>query len=677
MMAPEPLRSAMTIGCVEDTSLALPSDSKLRSGQQRVLDQVHTIKRGKSKSWKNGQLSPSPTSQTPTFSEFGSFKFSPSKTNDNFSRSKSMVAGYSKTRAKGQEAHGQQTFRTQMNRHSTHSMTNGTQMTSSQTRIVQPPSAHTEGKMGTIKTSKKDLQQSAGSSGVNLSDLTLKEAVGYLSHPEENFQQCGANFIQHTTFKEESAKQEVFQLGGIPALVTILRSTNPGVNKAAAGALRNLVFKNLDNKLEVQHCGGIAKALQLLKETDSTETRKQITGLLWNLSSSDELKEELTATALPALTENVVVPFTCWSDNSTNNNIHPDVFYNSTGCLRNLSCGKHRERHAMRKCDGLINSLIGYVQSCVAEENPDDESVENCACILHNLTYHLEMEEPEAFSAYCPQVGVQDGSKKSSPIGCFSPKSSKAQKQFLFDEDWTMPEDGAPSGVKWLCNPKTMNTYLSLLSSSQKDGTQEACCGALQNLTSSGGLGSMAMSRILVQKLSAPLYISHLLKSPNSALQKSSMSLLNNMSRTCGVQPTIAKQILPQLTSLLSSGPREMGKSDDTIAAACTTAQNLMMADTEVSKKVINDELVTSLADLSENGAFPKGSKAAALLLYDLWNEKNLQGFVKKLGLSKSLFVNNNTTAVYRLLVRVLTPKFSQPARHNTPDDVDRRRYKT
>lgn len=209
---------------------------------------------------------------------------------------------------------------------------------------------------------------SRGSSGVNLSDLTLKEAVGYLSHPEENFQQCGANFIQHTTFKEESAKQEVkalahkytintsctntpskqaqredcflaccrdtssgmlcedlcvtclegmggesyhhrtwlqvvfvtygvvdvlprltrfplcisvlqvFQLGGIPALVTILRSTNPGVNKAAAGALRNLVFKNLDNKLEVQHCGGIAKALQLLKETDSTETRKQITG---------------------------------------------------------------------------------------------------------------------------------------------------------------------------------------------------------------------------------------------------------------------------------------------------------------------------------------------------------------------------------------------------------------
>lgn len=63
MMAPEPLRSAMTSLGSDDTSLAVPSDNKLRSGQQRVLDQVHTIKRSKSKHGvKNGTLSPSPTS---------------------------------------------------------------------------------------------------------------------------------------------------------------------------------------------------------------------------------------------------------------------------------------------------------------------------------------------------------------------------------------------------------------------------------------------------------------------------------------------------------------------------------------------------------------------------------------------------------------------------------------
>lgn len=65
--------------------------------------------------------------------------------------------------------------------------------------------------------------------------------------------------------------------------------------------------------------------------------------------------------------------------------------------------------------------------------------------------------------------------------------------------------------------------------------------------------------------------------------------------------PCSAKQILPELTRLLSSGPHEMGNSDETIATTCSTVQNLMLADTEVSKKVINNELVSSLADLSEN----------------------------------------------------------------------------
>ncbi len=62
---PEPLKSALSIGGVEDTSLAVPSDDReLRSAQQRVLEQVHTIKRSKSKySSKSVSGLPSPTSE--------------------------------------------------------------------------------------------------------------------------------------------------------------------------------------------------------------------------------------------------------------------------------------------------------------------------------------------------------------------------------------------------------------------------------------------------------------------------------------------------------------------------------------------------------------------------------------------------------------------------------------
>ncbi|KAF3696922.1 Plakophilin-1 Band-6 protein [Channa argus] len=713
MMAPEPLRSAMAVGGAEDTSLALPSDHKLRTGQQRVLDQVHTIKRGKSLHGRTSSPSPSPTSVTPqTTSEFGSFRFSPSKTNGTFSRNSSTIStGYNKVmtaqksrtlsarhmggrhfstsgtleqqmnaskwahshnglktsrsdpalvppfppapaptmRTKGQTIQSQQTIQTRINRQSTHSMSNGTQMTNSQTRMVRPPSGQfaTDGKMGTMKTSKTELQQS-GNNSFDISDLTVKRAVEFLSHHDNSFKHCGATFIQHATYKEEDAKQEVYQLKGIPTLVTLLGSSNPDVCQAAAGALRNLAFKNRDVKLEVQHYEGICKALQLLKETDSTETQKQITGLLWNLSSADELKRELTMTALPVLTKNVVVPFTTWAENIPSNNIHPDVFYNATGCLRNLSCSKESERKAMRECPGLIDSLLSYIQSCVAEENPDDTSVENCTCILHNLTYKLQAESPECFKKFVPEASESQNQNKSPTIGCFSPKSSKVKKQSLFSAAQPLSEDSPASGVEWLCHPKAMQTYLSLLSMSKKDHTLEACCGALQNLTASKEAGASAMSQILVQKMGALMHMPPLLKSSNLSLKKAAVSMLSNMSRTSSVQSTMAKQILPELMSLLKDGPREMGNSDETVASVCNTVQTLMLSNTDVSKKVINNELVSVLADLSENRSFPKSCRAASLLLYSLWNEKNLQGVFKKLGFPKSTFVNDFTTAMQK-----------------------------
>ncbi|XP_056131435.1 plakophilin-1 [Lampris incognitus] len=706
--------SAWSSPTAEDTSLALPSDKQLRSGQQRVLEQVHTIKRSKSKQARSGShssTSPSPSGPSPkgltVFSEYSSFKFPPAKANGNYSCGTSNKTAFNgavnvhKSRSLSSKTMGRklvstssqwdQRFNTstwpqppnglkpsrsdpalarsftlppapamtakgqmslsRTNKSNRYSMTNSsTQLVSSQTPFIHPPSTMSQNKNTVIvtKVTKTEQPQPAMNNALNMSDLTLKEAVGFLSHPDENYQVCGACFIQHDTHKEDQPKKEVRSLGGIPVLVMLLRSPNSTVSQSASGALRNVVFKNQANKLEVQHCSGIGKALQLLKETDSTETQKHLTGLLWNLSSADELKGEMIATALPVLTESVVMPFTCWSDNSAINNIHPDVFYSTTGCLRNLSCAGQNERQAMRECRGLIDSLMIYVQSCVAEDNPDDKSVENCVCILHNLTYQLETESPECFAKFNPPTDSASVDKKNSTIGCFSPKSSKVQKENVFDVTKDAPEDSTSTGVKWLCHPKTMQTYLNLLGTAQKDATLEACCGALQNLTASKGMGSSAMSQIMVQKLGALQYISPLLKSPNRSLQKTAMSLVGNLSRTGSLQAPIARQLLPDLCSLLSSGTREMGNSDDTMASACHTVHSLISANAELGKKVISSEMLSPLADLSENRSFPKASKAASVLLYSLWNDKSLQGHLKKLGFGKSLFVNNVTTAAHK-----------------------------
>lgn len=54
-------------------------------------------------------------------------------------------------------------------------------------------------------------------------------------------------------------------------------------------------------------------------------------GVLWNLSSRDNLKERLSMVALPLLTEKVLVPL-CKS--FPLNPAEREVFNNATGCLR-------------------------------------------------------------------------------------------------------------------------------------------------------------------------------------------------------------------------------------------------------------------------------------------------------------------------------------------------------
>ena len=71
---------------------------------------------------------------------------------------------------------------------------------------------------------------------------------------------------------------QVQKLNGILPLVSLLRSSSTQVNQAASAALRNLSFKSEKNKEEIHRCGGIEEAVNLLRDTDSAEAQKQLTG---------------------------------------------------------------------------------------------------------------------------------------------------------------------------------------------------------------------------------------------------------------------------------------------------------------------------------------------------------------------------------------------------------------
>ncbi|XP_051753794.1 plakophilin-1 [Ctenopharyngodon idella] len=732
-MMPEPLKSALSLGDVEDTSLALPSDRDLRSAQQRVLEQVHTIKRSKSKySSKSVSGLASPTSPE-SDSVFYDFKFSPSTslsgpsfnrggtmTNGNMQRQNTVRKSTNSRSSSGQRVassssrldrslysptgtfpaqprtsnqlysykatrsapdlgfqattngsasttqrsqSGRQTFRMEktyiqpnqpLGNGTLGRMTNSNQVGTFRTVNRRPSSLQSNGesRLSVIRTGQaKDI------SGMNteklMADMTMREAVDYLFSPEETYQQYGAAYIQHSTFTDDKAKQEVLTLKGIPPLLSLLSSPNIQVQETAAAALRNVVFKNQANKEEVQRCGGIVPVVQVLSDTNP-ETQKHLTGLLWNLSSADNLKPDLLRTALPALTEKVIEPFSASTDDNANTSLAPEVFYNATACLRNLSASKLANRQAMRNCKGLIDSLMRYTENCVNAGTPDNQSLENCVCILHNLTYQLETEMPSLFTkinTLASYARNRSSSSDAGPIGCFSSQSQKLQQESGFD--YPVMEDNNPKGAGWLFHSKALQMYLSLLSSSERDATLEASCGALQNLTANDGIVSNVLSHTIVQKLNGLKYISPLLQSSNTALQNSAVALLGNLSRSTRTNKVMARQTLPQLVGFLNSGLTKGDSSpeyDSTMATALHSAHALLKADPEIGKSLLNNSLINSLNNMSLNLNLPKSSTAAGVLLHSLWSEKNIQSFLKKQGMNKKSFVNDITSAAFKSL---------------------------
>ncbi|XP_048351799.1 plakophilin-1 [Sphaerodactylus townsendi] len=470
---------------------------------------------------------------------------------------------------------------------------------------------------------------------VDYGAMTIQKAIQLLCSSDEKYQAMGGYYLQHTCFQDESAKQEVYRLNGIAKLVELLRSSDENVQQAAAGALRNLVFRNPTNKLETRRQNGIRECVSLLRRTGNTEIQKQLTGLLWNLSSTDELKEDLIHEALPVLTDCVIIPFSGWTDGIVNRSreiVDPEVFFNATGCLRNLSSAD-AGRQTMRNYPGLIDSVMTYSQNCVAANRPDDKSVENCICILHNLSYRLDSEVPNKYTQLNHMARNTYTDK--TLTGCFNNRGGRVE----YDEyDMPLPEeDYKPKGSSWLYHSDAIRTYLSLMDQSKKDATLEACAGALQNLTASRGLMSNGMSQLIALKEKGLPRIARLLQSNNAEVVRSGTSLLSNMSRHPILHKTMAHQVLPDVTRLLALQAPGSSNYGDIMSSACYTLRNLIMSNPQMAKPYLTGSLINNVVGLCRNGSYPKAAEAARLLLADLWSNRELQSMLKQQGYDKSM----------------------------------------
>ncbi|KAM5289177.1 plakophilin-2 isoform 1-T1 [Ctenodactylus gundi] len=486
-------------------------------------------------------------------------------------------------------------------------------------------------------------------------EMTLERAVSMLDpdHTPPARISAAATFIQHECFQKTEARRRVHQLRGIPKLLQLLKVQHEDVQRAVCGALRNLVFEDNDNKLEVAELNGVQRLLQVLKQTRDLETKKQVTGLLWNLSSNDKLKNLMITEALLTLTENIVIPFSGWPEGDypkANGLLDFDIFYNVTGCLRNMSSAGPDGRKVMRRCDGLIDSLVHYVRGTIADYQPDDKATENCVCILHNLSYQLEAELPERYShsIYIQNRNVQTDNNKS--VGCFGSRSRKVKEQY---QDMPMPEEKSnPKGVEWLWHSIVIRMYLSLIAKSVRNYTQEASLGALQNLTAGSGPMPASVAQTVVQKENGLQHTRKMLHVGDPSVKKTAVSLLRNLSRNLSLQNEIAKETLPDLVSIIPDSVPTTDLLVETTASACYTLNNVIQNSHQNARDLLNTGGLQKVVAISAGDAYApsKASKAASVLLYSLWAHTELHSAYKKAQFKKTDFINSRTAKAYHSL---------------------------
>ncbi|KAF7240786.1 Armadillo repeat protein deleted in velo-cardio-facial syndrome, partial [Varanus komodoensis] len=100
--------------------------------------------------------------------------------------------------------------------------------------------------------------------------------------------------------------------------------------------------------------------------------------------------------------------------------------------MSNVSSDGAEARRRLRECDGLVDALLHALQSAVGKKDTDNKSVENCVCIMRNLSYHVHKEVPGADKFQELEANQPGGlggmqKKKKDDAGCFGGKKAKEE----------------------------------------------------------------------------------------------------------------------------------------------------------------------------------------------------------------------------------------------------------
>ncbi|XP_019712539.1 plakophilin-3 isoform X2 [Hippocampus comes] len=476
--------------------------------------------------------------------------------------------------------------------------------------------------------------------------LDMARAVQYLREPDPDLQVLGAAYIQHECYNDSDAKNEVRQSKGISELVKLFNSENQEVQRYATGATRNLIYENMDNKVALIEEGGIPQLVEALKEPDD-ELQKNITGILWNLSSKDTLKEKLAREALPDLTDKILIPLSGseGSEGINQSASEAEIFYNTTGCLRNLSSVNEKTRQQMRQTHGLVDSLVNYIKASLEENKAEDKGVENAVCVLRNLSYQLYSEMPPSALIRLEGPSRAEDSGKGEAIGCFTPQSKKANNSRNQDLSTFTEVARVPKGMEWLWHPQIVGLYNRVLQQCEINSTtREAAAGALQNITAGDKRWAAVLSRVAMDQERMLPVLLDLLRTNNDLELRSITGFLRNLSRHAKDKNHMATKVVNNLVTKLPIDGYQKEPSSDVVVNICGVLNNLVTCSSVAARDVCFFDGLPKLVAIkntndSSSGKM-KAAKAAATVLSNMFQYKKLHKDYKNKGFTRPDFAD-------------------------------------
>lgn len=225
----------------------------------------------------------------------------------------------------------------------------------------------------------------------------LTEVIEFLNNPNNVVKANAAAYLQHLCYMDDPNKQRTRALGGIPILVKLLSNESSEVYRNACGALRNLSYgrQNDENKRAIKNAGGIPALINLLRRSTESDIKELVTGVIWNMSSCEDLKRSIIDDGIVVIVTYIIIPHSGWDPINPGDTCWSTVFRNASGILRNVSSAGEYARTKLREADGLIDALLYVVKIAIEKSNIGNKIVENCVCILRNLSYRCqEVEDP-------------------------------------------------------------------------------------------------------------------------------------------------------------------------------------------------------------------------------------------------------------------------------------------